>query len=450
MVKWYKTHKMNLLCCCLLLGVLATGPVDLLAQEVPEFEVDAVSVRSDGASMQTRLDIYVKISYSHLDFINTANGFKAAYEVEAEVFELDERDRPGNLVQAPIWEHTASVEAFALTQSDQTFDYTTHSLNLAPGRYLIACTVTDNNSQETSVRDMAVEVRDLSKELALSDIILLKEYDEKTQTIYPLISSRIDATQPSFEIFYEIYADQPRKVRVVREVAPMRKGRGARLIRSLLGLKNEEADAMVLYSDEEITELDRGRHQVVTSIPLQELLEVGEYLVQIRIEDENGQLLSVSERAFSTRWIGLATHLLDLENAIEQLSYISKNKDLQAIRNAPNEGERRRRFEAFWKKRDPTPSTGRNERMEEYYYRIDYANRVFGSLVPGWKTDRGHVLIRFGYPDLIDRQTFSFGTEPWEVWYYYRIGRQYIFVDKTGFGDYVLLVPIWDERTRIR
>ena len=81
---------------------------------------------------------------------------------------------------------------------------------------------------------------------------------------------------------------------------------------------------------------------------------------------------------------------------------------------------------------------------------IDYANRMFGNVIPGWKTDRGHVLILHGYPDNVDQQTFSFGTEPWEVWYYYRIGRQFIFVDKTGFGDYELMVPIWDERTRIR
>ena len=451
MVNWYQIYKTKLLCCCLCLGLLVAGPSSLSAQEVPEFEVDAISVRNDAAFALTRLDIFTKIPYSHLDFINTANGFRAAYEVEAEVYELDDRDRPGNLVQAPIWEHTAFATAFAHTQSDQTADYTTHSLNLAPGRYRIECTVTDENSQESSLREMVVEVRDLRSPIALSGILLLEDYDEQTQTIYPLVSSRIDASQGSFDIFYEIYVDQPRRVRVVREVAPMRKSSGAsRAIRSLLGLREKEADAMVLYSDEEVSELDRGRHQIVTSIPLQELLEVGDYLIQVRLEDENGQLLSVAERAFSTRWTGLASHLVDLDEAIDQLTYIIKVKELDAIKNAPSEAERLKRFEEFWKKRDPTPSTGRNERMEEYYYRIDYANRVFGNIMPGWKTDRGHVLIRFGYPDLIDRQTYSFGSEPWEVWYYYRIGRQYIFVDKTGFGDYELLLPIYDERNRIR
>ncbi len=450
MVKWYKTHRLNLLCCCLVLGLLAVGPFGLVAQEAPEFEVAAVSVRNDEAYAQTRLDIYIKIPYSHLDFINTANGFRATYEIEAEVFELDERDRPGNLVQAPIWEHTATATAFALTQSDQTFDHTTHSLSLAPGRYLIECTVTDKISQETSVHELLVEVRDLRDPLALSDIMLLEDYDEQSQTIFPLVGSRIDASELSFQIFYEIYVDQPRRVRVVREVVPMRKKRRWAPIRSLLGLKNKEADAVVLYSDEEITELERGRHQVVSSIPLQELLEVGQYLVRVRIEDEDGQLIDMAERAFSTRWTGLAAHLVDLDEAIDQLAYAAKPKDLRAIKDAPSYQERLRRFEEFWKKRDPTPGTGRNERMEEYYYRIDYANRVFGSIVPGWKTDRGHVLIRFGYPDLIDRQTFSFGTQPWEAWYYYRIGRRLLFVDKTGFGDYELHIPIYDERNRIR
>ena len=450
MVKWYKTHRLNLLCCCLVLGLLAVGPSGLVAQEVPEFEVDAISVRNDETYAQTRLDIYIKIPYSHLDFINTANGFRATYEVEAEVFELDERDRPGNLLQAPIWEHTATATAFALTQSDQTFDHTTHSLSLAPGRYLIECTVTDKISQETSLDKLLVEVRDLRDPLALSDILLLEDYDEQSQTIFPLVGSRIDASELSFQIFYEIYVDQPRRVRVVREVVPMRKKRGWAPIRSLLGLKNKEADAVVLYSDEEITELDRGRHQVVSSIPLQELLEVGQYLVRVRLEDEDGQLIDMAERAFSTRWTGLAAHLIDLDEAIDQLAYIAKPRDFRAFKDASSYQERLRRFQEFWKKRDPTPGTGRNEKMEEYYYRIDYANRVFGSIVPGWKTDRGHVLINFGYPDLIDRQTFSFGAEPWEAWYYYRIGRRLLFVDKTGFGDYELHIPIYDERNRIR
>ena len=451
MVNGYKPQHLILLCCCLVLVLAATGPASVSAQDGVAFNVDAISVRSEGSSSQTRLDLYTQIPFSQLSFINTPNGFSATYEVLAEVFQLDDRDRPVTIVQSPIWEHSTSVNTFALTQSDQQFDFTTHSLSLDPGRYLISFQITDKNSKENYLREHFVEVRDLSRSIALSDIVLLKEYDEETQTIYPHVSDELGANQMAFEIFYEIYADVSRQVQVTREVLPIRKNGSAlkRVGRTILGLKDKPVDPAVLFSDSETTALSRGRHQVVSRIPLTEL-DMGDYLIRVQIQDEDSTVLDVSERMFSARWTGLAAHLIDLDQAIEQLAYHAKQKELRAIRNAPTYEERLRRFEAFWKKRDPTPGTGRNERMEEYYYRIDYANRKFGNVIPGWKTDRGHVLILHGYPDDIKRQTFSFGAEPWEVWYYYRIGRQFIFVDKTGFGDYELVVPIWDERTRIR
>ena len=140
----------------------------------------------------------------------------------------------------------------------------------------------------------------------------------------------------------------------------------------------------------------------------------------------------------------------DLDEAIEQLQYIAKRKDLDFMKAGRTDEERKSRFLAFWDRRDPTPGTARNERMEEYYYRVSFANRKYGTLEEGWKTDRGNVIVRFGEPDFIERRPFNFDVEPYEVWYYYRLGRRFIFIDRTGLGDYELWVPIWDERNRIR
>jgi len=448
MVHGYNMLSTKLLGYGLLLGLLLASSSDLRAQAVPEFAVDVVSVRGNASAAQTRLDIYTQIPYNNLNFISTATGFTASYEVVAQIFQLDDRNHREALVQTPIWDHSVVVASFGLTQSNNQFDYTTHSLSLPPGPYLIEFQVTDENSQEAFVRELPVWVRDLSGSLALSDLILVQDYDEAKQTIFPHVGSQIGANETSFDVFYEIYADQPRQIRVTREVVPMRKDDG-RLIKSLLGIRDKTADPTVLYSDSEVTSLSRGRHQIVSTIPLNEL-EVGDYLARVRLEDEAGTLLAEAEHAFSAQWTGLAAHLNDLDEAIEQLNYIGKTREIQPIKDATTREERLRRFEAFWSKRDPTPGTRRNERMEEYYYRIDYANRKYGSVTPGWKTDRGHVLILFGYPDHIERSTFSFDAEPWEIWSYYRIGRQLYFVDKTGFGDYELVVPIYDERNRIR
>src|SRR5690606_31039977 len=126
----------------------------------------------------------------------------------------------------------------------------------------------------------------------------------------------------------------------------------------------------------------------------------------------------------------------DLESAIAQLRYIAKDGELRAIRNAPTPQEQVRLFREFWDKRDPTPGTRRNERMEEYYYRVAYANRNYGrfSTDNGWNTDRGEVYIRFGEPDFVENHPFNYGTKPYQIWYYNRLGRRFIFVDETGFG----------------
>jgi GWxTD domain-containing protein len=161
-------------------------------------------------------------------------------------------------------------------------------------------------------------------------------------------------------------------------------------------------------------------------------------------------VLDTAERVVSVNWSGLDEHIRDLEEAIDQLQYIAKRNEIDHIKGGRTPAERLTRFQAFWDKRDPTPNTPRNERMEEYYYRIDYANRRFTSLRDGWRTDRGHVMVLFGEPDNVESHPFDFNVRPYEVWYYYRIGRRFVFIDRSNVGDYELMVPIWDERTRIR
>ncbi|NNF58038.1 MAG: GWxTD domain-containing protein, partial [Rhodothermaceae bacterium] len=140
----------------------------------------------------------------------------------------------------------------------------------------------------------------------------------------------------------------------------------------------------------------------------------------------------------------------NLNEAIAQLRYVARDREIRAIRNAATPEEQLRLFRAFWERRDPTPGTARNERMEEYYYRVSFANDEYGRLTDqGWNTDQGEVYIRFGEPDIVERHPFNYGTKPYEIWYYNRHGRRFVFVDDNGMGDYELLIPIWDERTRM-
>jgi len=64
--------------------------------------------------------------------------------------------------------------------------------------------------------------------------------------------------------------------------------------------------------------------------------------------------------------------------------------------------EKRKTIKTFWNARDPLYLTQENERVLEHYGRVAYANLRFSRYpegVPGWKTDGGQVIIRYGHPE---------------------------------------------------
>jgi len=142
----------------------------------------------------------------------------------------------------------------------------------------------------------------------------------------------------------------------------------------------------------------------------------------------------------------------------EDVAYIITDEERKAFKQLSNDEERDQFIEAFWQRRDPTPDTEENEFKEEHYRRIEYANEHFAAGIPGWKTDRGQMYIKFGPADEIeshpsggtyDRPTEEGGgttsTFPFETWRYRYldgVGQEVIieFVDKCMCGEYHMTV----------
>lgn len=118
---------------------------------------------------------------------------------------------------------------------------------------------------------------------------------------------------------------------------------------------------------------------------------------------------------------------------------ITKKERKIFLRVAPS--ERNAFIEEFWAKRDPEPETEENEYKEEYFSRIDEANRLFrGEGPPGWLTDRGRIYILFGPP--FSRKTYPvevYGEirRAREVWYYGNF--PIVFVDRYSSGVFILV-----------
>jgi GWxTD domain-containing protein len=138
----------------------------------------------------------------------------------------------------------------------------------------------------------------------------------------------------------------------------------------------------------------------------------------------------------------------------EEVTYIISDEERKAFGRLNNDEEREQFIEAFWLRRDPTPDTEENEYREEHYRRIAYANETFASGVPGWKTDRGMIYIKFGPPDERDEhpsggtyerpieegggETSTFPFEKWRYRYIEGMGNDINieFVDTTMTGEY--------------
>ncbi len=138
----------------------------------------------------------------------------------------------------------------------------------------------------------------------------------------------------------------------------------------------------------------------------------------------------------------------------EEVVYIISDEERKAFSRLQTDEERQQFIEQFWLRRDPTPDTEENEFREEHYRRIAYANERFASGIPGWKTDRGMIYIKFGPPDEIEEHptggtydrpieegggtTTVYPFEKWRYRYIEGVGTDVNieFVDTTMTGEY--------------
>ena len=125
----------------------------------------------------------------------------------------------------------------------------------------------------------------------------------------------------------------------------------------------------------------------------------------------------------------------------EDVLYIISDQEKRAFKRLQTDDECEQFVEQFWARRDPTPDTEENEFKDEHYRRIAYADEQFASSVPGWKTDRGMIYIKYGPPDAVESHPAETSTYPAEDWTYRRINGlgsnvKIEFVDLTKTGDY--------------
>ena len=275
--------------------------------------------------------------------------------------------------------------------------------------------------------------------LTISDPMLVNELrlELGKQVIVPNITANVGSLHDGFYLFFEVYNNS--------------RSDSVELSYEVKTTKNETK-----LAERFVRPVTAGRNQMFVKVN-SSLLPMGSYGVWMQAEAyqtgrSNGTSMSQSFHRFVVRMAGIPPSIEDLELAIEQLLYVAESDELAYIKSGKTVEERYQRFREFWKKRDPTPESERNEEMEQYYLRVVFANKNFSHYTDGWKTDRGMVYIMFGPPSNVDRHPFDSDAKPYETWFYNDLNYQFLFVDQTGFGDYRLdpSTPLWNIRNRRR
>ena len=138
---------------------------------------------------------------------------------------------------------------------------------------------------------------------------------------------------------------------------------------------------------------------------------------------------------------------------LKLVRYIIHDKELDVFMVLTNNRERDIFIESFWKLRDPTPGTPKNEKKEEMIERFEYANYRLGSGSgrPGWMTDQGRIYMILGPPVSIERNPSSKEIFPNELWSYYGDITKglpshfvLVFFRRGGAGELKLYDPVSD------
>ena len=399
---------------------------------IPENKVkyyqDFISFKRE--NNKTRLDVFIQVPYSAVQFVKTNQGFESAYSLTVSIYDEEKK----NLMTEKVWNEKIVAISFELTTSPDNFNLSHRSFELTPGVYSIKTVLLDKDSKNEYSSDNKVIVKDLSLLPSISDVMLIakKTLVEGNSKIIPNISRSVVTDRDPLSIFCEIYSDSACSFWIDYEIF-------------------DESETSI-FKSKSLLDVKNGTNQFFKNLDSLNI-DLGKFLLKITLKDSSDKVIDTSTKNFISRLYGVPATITDLDKAVDQLIYIANPEDLEFIKATDNRLEKSKRFVAFWRKQDPNPADEYNPVFNVYFNRIAYSNENFTTYsLEGWRSDRGMVLIILGAPDNIDRHPFEYYAKPYEIWQYYNLNRQFVFIDNSGFGDYRLSpdTPLYGDLYRFR
>jgi|GEM_PF-1169076 len=368
-------------------------------------------------------------------------------------YELPNGDLQGQyLLAVNIYQNEENVYAKTLTIDDvvakddtvMSNDYIPeiHSLHLFPGEYTINIMVKDMYSGQVVQKNRALNVRSYDMaQLQISDIEIAS-YAANTQfknkftklgvyDIVPLANPEFDEYMGTFFTYFEVYK--------------LTQGEPYTFQSSLVDLNGE-----TVLENEAVKSIAPGLYDVIIDYMDIKDIPAGIYDYKVSIKDEaSGDIAEMTKHVYMIRETEMDLYMFDeyslydehdLDSIFTILKPLMTQNEINTFKKSYPDGKRHLIIE-FWKKRDPDQSTGVNEYYIEIMARINFAYQNYTYLNKGPTSDRGRVLLKYGYPTEVQRQDIGGYVKDHEIWLYegMRGDIKFVFCDTRGRGLYELI-----------
>ncbi len=448
---------------CILAATTAVAQRSFIPRpEVPQHRPAFDFFSSKAAtSDSTRVDLYIAVPYSYLEFLYAVDKYVATYAVGVQV-----TDKEHLIVDQ--YQMFSAVEGNS-QHRDRMNSHVEHadaeqmSFALWPGKtYQLRLTIRDLTSRREMDTTLEFTVKDFTNSKpAMSDILLYRS--RHGMRIVPAIGGDVSVLNDQAGIFAQLYnVPSNTALGLVTEVFNTKNGE---ITNERIALRSTSIIETPAVKDSAYTAPPVTTLPLFQSISFKDLW-TGEYRLRTYVlpsaldtaltdpRDLNTRALTWSERPITVRGFrGIPIATSDLDEAIEQLQLIATGSEWDSLSIASTAKEKRDAILDFWHKRNPQRDAIDNRPMQVFYARVEYANEHFSSgFQPGWKSDRGRVYIALGSPDYVDSHPYEAMQQPYEVWQYSRFHASYRFVDQYMLGDYRLVgvgplngTFVWDQ-----
>jgi len=415
------------ICLCVLLhGQQEQTDIPVVSTGDIQFYIDHTSFR--GLNRETAIEIYFMIYADQLKY-----KFQDDRETANVQMEITINNKSGTEIIDTSWTISPYLSVESTERQYQVFyDQWDHSL--VPGIYNFLITVTDISSSNTGKVHFTLNVPEISQ---CSQFQFVSEYGsgdlkhpfyKAGRIVYPCPSRRYGIINPILFIYYELY------------------GLRFELIDSLYirySVIDHDGNTTKKYQQKRIP-VSNSDISISHGLSVADL-ESGNYELVANIDDE-----SLSKKIRISRVFEVIQKDYLTKNFLLTKEHIKVHDDLLQILAAPEQykyfshlgmSAKPQYLIEFWRDKDPIPNTPENEYLIKLIERYQFANKNYSwGKIEGWDTARGHILIKYGYPDEVNQHDYEEELNPYEIWQYHDI-KNYIFIfgDIRGNGRYRLL-----------